>query len=156
MHGFGVRFPGVRLRSIIHREKWFHPLSMSQCKKDVTQVCLQWSYVFLALIHQYLLLNPKISTLLMDCWIWVMSRNWGCLVTWFCYQLIAKPGNKTATVSWPDPYEQINCYYDRYIILDTFFHLNVLVFHKLVMLWNGVGLICTHESKINHLVMTSA
>ena len=28
----------------------------------------------------------------------------GCLVTWFCYQLIAKPGNKTATVTWPDPY----------------------------------------------------
>ena len=30
----------------------------------------------------------------------------GCLVTWFCYQLIAKPGNKTAAVfavSWPDP-----------------------------------------------------
>ena len=27
----------------------------------------------------------------------------GCLVTWFCYQLIAKPGNKTATVLWPDP-----------------------------------------------------
>ena len=25
------------------------------------------------------------------------------LVTWFCYQLIAKPGNKTAAVSWPDP-----------------------------------------------------
>ena len=23
--------------------------------------------------------------------------------TWFCYQLIAKPGNKTATVLWPDP-----------------------------------------------------
>ena len=32
---------------------------------------------------------------------WVRSRNCGCLVTWFCYQLIAKPGNKTATVSWP-------------------------------------------------------
>ena len=30
--------------------------------------------------------------------------NCGCLVTWFCYQLIAKPGNKTATVLWPDPY----------------------------------------------------
>ena len=28
----------------------------------------------------------------------------GCLVTWFCYQLIAKPSNKTATVPWPDPY----------------------------------------------------
>ena len=31
--------------------------------------------------------------------IWVRSRNCGCLVTWFCYQLIAKPGNNTATVS---------------------------------------------------------
>ena len=36
--------------------------------------------------------------------IWVRSRNCGCLVTWFCYQLKAEPGNKTATVSWPDPY----------------------------------------------------
>ena len=36
--------------------------------------------------------------------IWVRSRNCGCLVTWFCYQLIVKPGNKTAVVSWPDPY----------------------------------------------------
>ena len=32
----------------------------------------------------------------------VRSRKCGCLVTWFCYQLIAKPGNKTATPSWPD------------------------------------------------------
>ena len=36
--------------------------------------------------------------------IWFRSRNCGCLVTWFCYQMIAKPGNKTATVPWPDPY----------------------------------------------------
>ena len=36
--------------------------------------------------------------------IWVRSWNCGCLVTWFCYQLIAKPGNKTATVLWSDPY----------------------------------------------------
>ena len=36
--------------------------------------------------------------------IWVRSRNCGCLVTWFCYQLIAKPGNKTAAVPWPHPY----------------------------------------------------
>ena len=35
--------------------------------------------------------------------IWVRSRRCGCLVTWCCYQLIAKPGNKTATHSWPDP-----------------------------------------------------
>ena len=31
--------------------------------------------------------------------IWVRSRNCGCLVAWFCYQLIAKPGDKTAAVS---------------------------------------------------------
>ena len=37
--------------------------------------------------------------------IWVRSRNCGCLVTWFCYQWIAKPGNKTAAISWPDPYD---------------------------------------------------
>ena len=36
--------------------------------------------------------------------IWVRAWSWGCLVTWFCYHLIAKPGNETASVSWPDPY----------------------------------------------------
>ena len=36
--------------------------------------------------------------------IWVRSRNCSCLVTWFCYQLIAKPGNKTATDPWPGQY----------------------------------------------------
>ena len=35
---------------------------------------------------------------------WVKSWNFGCLVTWFCYQLIANPGNKTAAVPWPDPH----------------------------------------------------
>ena len=38
-------------------------------------------------------------------WIWVRSQNCGCLVTWFCYQLIAKPGNKTAAVLRSDPYD---------------------------------------------------
>ena len=40
-------------------------------------------------------------------YIWVRSWNCGCLVTWFCYQLIAKPGNKTASVLWSDPYAYI-------------------------------------------------
>ena len=31
-----------------------------------------------------------------ECWILVRSWKYGCLVTWFCYQMIAKPGNKTA------------------------------------------------------------
>ena len=37
--------------------------------------------------------------------IWVKSQKWGCLVTWFCYQLIAKPGNKITTPLWLDLYE---------------------------------------------------
>ena len=37
-------------------------------------------------------------------YIWVRSQRCGCLVTWFCYQMIAKPGNKTDAPSWPDPY----------------------------------------------------
>ena len=49
-----------------------------------------------------------INDLLKD--IWVRSGNCRCLVTWFCYQLIAKPGNKTAAVSWPDPYASKVCW----------------------------------------------
>ena len=36
--------------------------------------------------------------------IWVRSRRCGCLFTWFCYQMIAKPGNMTGTPLWLDPY----------------------------------------------------
>ena len=32
--------------------------------------------------------------------IWVRSRKCRCLVPWFCYQVIAKPNNKTAAPSW--------------------------------------------------------
>ena len=47
----------------------------------------------------------------------------GCLATWFCYQLIAKPGNKTATPLWVDPlllwhssFKHIeNIYYYKYM-----------------------------------------
>ena len=49
-------------------------------------------------------LEKKLNGYLIEMQIWVRSRNCGCLVTWFCYQLIAKPGNKTAAVSWPHPY----------------------------------------------------
>ena len=40
-------------------------------------------------------------------YIWVRSRRCGCLVTLFCYQLIATPGNKTAAPSWPDPFHKL-------------------------------------------------
>ena len=57
--------------------------------------------------------------------IWVRSQNCGCLVTWFCYQLIAKPGNKTATVLWPDPFADLEfCHPCLYLYVS--WHLMVL------------------------------
>ena len=40
--------------------------------------------------------------------IWARSQRCGCLVTWFCYQLIAKPTKKIAALLWPDPYSPVN------------------------------------------------
>ena len=35
---------------------------------------------------------------------WPGLWRWGCLVAWFCYLLIAKPGNKTAAPPLPGPH----------------------------------------------------
>ena len=44
--------------------------------------------------------------------IWFRSHSCGHLSTWFCYQLIAKPGNKTAAATWPGPYNAMNFSYN--------------------------------------------
>ena len=54
--------------------------------------------------------------------IWVRSWRCGCLVTWFCYQLIAKPGNKTVAVSWPDPYNY--SFFCQFLLKSDSFLLN--------------------------------
>ena len=36
--------------------------------------------------------------------IYVSAHETAAVLQWFCYQLIAKQSNKTATVSRPDPY----------------------------------------------------
>ena len=51
-------------------------------------------------------------------YIWIRSRNCGCLVTRPCYQLIAKPGNKTVTVKWPDPYSDFKCNNKRLFLIN--------------------------------------
>ena len=66
--------------------------------KQSTTVC-QWVWAF-----EFFCKFLDIAVMFV---IWVRSRNCGCLVTWFCYQLIAKPGNKTATDPWPVPYHVI-------------------------------------------------
>ena len=65
---------------------------------------MEWDYED----HTQLLFQTNLK------FIWVRSRNCGCLVTWFCYPLIAKPGNKTAAVWSPDPYLYFT------IVLDVF------------------------------------
>ena len=35
---------------------------------------------------------------------WVRSWRYGCIFTWFCYQLITNPSEKTAPPPWPDSY----------------------------------------------------
>ena len=65
----------------------------------VTLPTSQWTYGF-KLYNSVCIVVHKITF----CYcIWVRSWRCGCPVTWFCYQLIAKPVKKTAAPSWPDP-----------------------------------------------------
>ena len=52
--------------------------------------------------------------------LWIRSRNCGRPVTRPCYQLIAKPGNKTATVTRPDPYSDFKCNNKRLFLKRAF------------------------------------
>ena len=63
-----------------------------------------------------------------DC---IRVRSWycGCLVTWFCYQLIAKPGNKIATVPWPNPYN-LKADYAGLVRYD-----NLIRYHRVSVQW---------------------
>ena len=59
--------------------------------------------------------------------IWVRSwRCGGCLVIWFCYHLIAIPGNKTAAPSWHDPYVPVNT------VLCMICHRKFLICHNVI------------------------
>ena len=67
---------------------------------------MQKSYVKISIFQQVLWFIGTYSSGFIFLW-WVRSRRCICLVTWFCYHLIAKLGNKTASLSWPDPYEYV-------------------------------------------------
>ena len=47
--------------------------------------------------------------------IWVRWRRYDCLVSWFCYPLITKPGNKAAAPLQPAPYA-----HHRYVLLSQY------------------------------------
>ena len=52
------------------------------------------------LVHWPAFLEPECLSMRPDVYGWWRR---GCLVTWFCYQLIAKPGKNTATPPLPNP-----------------------------------------------------
>ena len=62
------------------------------------------TYKYIDKLLSIKLLIEQMMSQFTDTSIWVRSRSCGRLVTWFCYQMIAKPSNKTATHSWSDPY----------------------------------------------------
>ena len=92
-------------------------ISMASCKTAVSPMLMHWRYHSLALLWNG---EWQFDGLVQDFnnsgaiiqnsndavnWcVWVRSRRCGCLVTLFCYQMIAKPGNKTAAPLWSDPY----------------------------------------------------
>ena len=80
-----------------HEDKLFNVTLSVKSKTHVLLCCIE--------CHALLECTKWITTTEFSMFgIWVRSRRCGCLVTWFCYHMIAKPGNKTATPSWPDPY----------------------------------------------------
>ena len=69
--------------------------------------------------------------------IWVRSRRCSCLVTWFCYQMIAA---MIAAPSWSDPHNDfqswkyiIKCHLQKYHVFGM--GLKVLIKHTMDMLW---------------------
>ena len=89
---------------------------------SLAQLC--WIYHSLPLRQWCIWYNPW-SVL---CMIWVRSRNCGCLVT---LPGLEKPGNKTATVPCPDPYnislsfQRRNFNYLHYLSVEKWWKINV-------------------------------
>ena len=64
---------------------------------------------------------------------WVRSWRCDCLVTWFCYHLIAKPGNKTVAPSWPDPYWLTNMDWKSDIVVHS--KLSTISHYKIIYIY---------------------
>ena len=79
-------------------------------------------------------------------YMWVGSRNCGCLVAWFCYQFMAKPGSRTAAVPWTDPYvfivymtHRLSVYIwyghtnDALILVTSYLHIHFSYVHECIL-----------------------
>ena len=95
---------GVATDSIHDLEAWISSskIGFGQCWPDVWTF-LFWFWVNKTSQGQHI----RSVAFFVSNMISVRSRRWACLVTWFCYHLIAKPGNKIGTLSWPNRYQII-------------------------------------------------
>ena len=108
---FGTKFQLISVISIL-------PKLISQCW---TQMRLLYILIFMISAWAFSSFSlssmqccPNTLDIVYHTDIWVTSWRWCCLVTWFCYHLIAKPGNETAAPSCPDSYK--GCLCDCYTI----------------------------------------
>ena len=76
--------------SVDHTSSWIY---VNTCNLTIDSM-LPISVTILSRLMSPILAKPAI---------WIRSRRWACLVTWFCYHWMAKPGNKTGApfVTWP-------------------------------------------------------
>ena len=65
----------------------------------------------------------------------------GCLVAWFCYEMIAKPSNKTALPPWPDSMHMIQyCYKWWFAALTHRGRVTHICVSKLIIIGSDNGL----------------
>ena len=94
--------------------------------------------------------------------IWVGSCGCGCLTTCFCYLMIAKPGNKTAALSGPEPYihiginEEVNTKLYLYC-LEAVSSWSTIYCHSGLLLHNpSVEHLIKRVAKIDYIIIASA
>ena len=71
--------------------------------------------------------------------LWVGSWSCGCLVTWFCYQLIAKPGNNTAA---PPCLIHVYDHHTQLFVIISKAENKILVSPLIVLHWKDVNQFC--------------
>ena len=101
-HGVNV-LCGVKLNKLLSKQSNSPHFEMAWCSCNVIVIICHYdgigSECWVRSEHFWLLRFGGYFALCK----WVISQRCTWLVTWFCYHLIAKSGNKTASPSWPDP-----------------------------------------------------
>ena len=98
-----VQYPESRALILVIKQ------SLPKYSSDIPSLPLRAMYYHM-LLSEYHVVGYQYSMFDIHWGIWVRSRESVAilltgLVNWFCYQLIAKQGNKTATPLWPGPYQ---------------------------------------------------